>query len=85
MNKSTFGIMVLVALTMITPAIVIAQSENEENEGNEVGERGENRGVIGNNTSNIILYVTLAAIVGVVNYSAFKVYQARKKATKKLV
>ncbi len=89
MNKSTYGLIVLVALTMIVPALAAAESENEEREGNEANERegheSNERSGIGTDTSNMILYVTLAAIAAVGGYSAFKVYQARKKATKKLV
>jgi hypothetical protein len=72
---------------MITPAVVIAESENEENEGSEreSGEREGSEGVVGTFTSGIILYLTLAAIVGIASYSVFKVYQARKRAIKKLV
>lgn len=89
-NKWTYGLIVLVALTMIAPAVAIAESENGEHEGNEAseresGEREGNESLVGSYISGVILYVTLAAIVGIGSYSAFKVYQARKNATKKLV
>lgn len=98
MNRLAYGLITLVALTLIAPALAMAESENEENEGNEregteaneresteANESREHESAIGSGTSSLILYVTLAAIAGVAGYSAFRVYQARKKATKKLV
>lgn len=102
MNKSTYGLILLVALTMIAPALAAAESEGnerEENEDNEkeYGEREDHENnqreseneehegnMMGSGASDIILYVTLAAITSIGGYSALRVYQAKKKATKKL-
>jgi hypothetical protein len=89
MNRLAYGLIALVALTLIAPAIAIAESEDEENvgerEGSESGERGEPESLTGSGTSSLILYVTIASIMGIIGYSAVRVYQARKRATKKLV
>lgn len=99
MSKLTYGLIMLVALTMIAPLLVAAESEDDEHEENDnegrYGEREgsderesedeEHEGNAFGSASNTVLYVTLAAIVAVGSYSAFKVYQAKKKATKKLV
>ena len=89
MNKSSYVLIALVALTLIAPALAMAESENEANEGTESGAResGEHEGTtVNSNVSNLVLYVTLATIAGVGGISAITVHKARRKAaTKKLV
>ena len=86
MNKTSYGLMAVVVLTLFVPALAMAESENE---GSESGEReaGENeRSAVSNDVSNLILYVTLATIAGVSAISAITVYKVRRKAAlKKLV
>ncbi len=99
MKKLTYSLVVLMVffplLLTLSPVLASAESEDEENEredgehtGFEAGEseNEEHEGnVLDSNSSDMILYITLAAIASVGGYSAFKVYQARKKSTKKLV
>ncbi|HSA98170.1 MAG TPA: hypothetical protein VLF17_03745 [Candidatus Nitrosotenuis sp.] len=89
MNKSSYVLIALVALTLIAPALAMAESENEGSERSEAGEResGEHEGsAVNSNVSNLVLYVTLATIAGVGVVSAITVHKARRKATaKKLV
>ena len=87
MNKSKIVFLLLIVLTSIIPALAVAESEDDEENENEERETGENEredGIGGFNLSNTILYITLVAIASVVGYSAYKIYRARKKTTKKL-
>ncbi len=89
MNKSKIVFLLLVAISTIIPALAMAESESDDEE-NEIGEResGENEREgeeIGRpDLSNTILYITLVAIASVVGYSAYKIYRARNKSTKKM-
>jgi hypothetical protein len=86
--------MALVILAMSTPALVLAETENQENEvTNEItgkqstvtnteGEGSDDRSTSYVN-SNLILFVTIAAIVSVVGYSSWKVYKIRRRAASK--
>jgi len=86
MNNSKIVFLLLIALTSSVPALALAESEDDEENENEERETGENEredGIGGSDLSNTILHITLVAIASVVGYSAYKIYRARKKATKK--
>jgi hypothetical protein len=91
MKISSYGLMALVILAMSAPAIVFA--ENEANEGTsesagaqsattEVEHEGNDNKTSSTN-ADLILVVTIAAIVSVVGYSSWKVYKIRRRAASK--
>jgi len=87
MSKSKIVFLLFIALTISVPALALAEYEDDEaneNEGRESGENEREDGIGGSVLSNTILYITLVAIASVVGYSAYKIYRAREKATKKL-
>ena len=82
-----YGLMALVILAISAPALVLAETENDANEGTNEnaakqstteGEGNDDRSSSSAN-SNIILFVTIAAIASVIGYSAWKVYKIRKR------
>ena len=85
--------MALAILAMSAPALVFAQTENEANEGTSesAGTQSTTTGVehegndskTGSTNSDLILAVTIAAIVSVVGYSSWKVYKIRRRAASK--
>lgn len=86
--------MALVILAMSAPALVLAETENQANEGtNEItGKQStvtdtEREGSDYRSTSyvnsNLILFVTIAAIASVIGYSSWKVYKIRRRAASK--
>lgn len=92
MRINPYGMMALAILAISTPSLVLAETENEANEGiNNAYEKQsasttsdtEHEGNDDNSSSyansNLILYVTIAAIASVVAYSAWKVYKVRRK------
>ncbi len=93
MRISPYGLIVLTMLVMSTPALVFAETENEANEGtNDISEKqsatgAEQEGNDGKSTnsanSNVILFITIAAIASVVGYSAWKVYKIRRRTASK--
>ena len=95
MRISPYGLIALTILVMIAPALVFAETENEANEGaNEIGEKqsgsttgaeheGDDDKSASSANSNVILFVTIAAIASVVGYSAWKVYKIRRRAASK--
>ena len=98
MRISPYGLIVLTMLVIGAPTLVFAETENEANEGtNEIGEKqsasttgseheGNDDKSASSANSNVILFVTIAAIVSVVGYSAWKVYKIRRRdASKTLV
>lgn len=98
MKVLPYGMMALFMLAILVPTISFAESENEDNEMSGIQEQSnaspqqaqhegeENEHSSGPANSGLVLLVTAASIVGVVGYSAWKVYKIRRKATsKKLV
>ena len=91
MKVSPYGLIALAILGICTPTLVLAETENEANEiTNDIGSKQTNaeqeRGAehpTSSADSNLILFVTVSAIVGVVGYSAWKVYKIQKRATSK--
>ncbi len=96
MRINPYGMMALVILAISTPSLVLAETENEANEGvNNVYEKqsastttdtereGNNNNSSSYANSNLILYATIAAIVSIVVYSAWKVYKMRRKVPSK--
>lgn|SRR5689334_19800038 len=94
MKISPYGIMALVILAMSTPALVLAETENEANEGTneltgkqstttETEHEGNDNQSISSTNSDLILLVTIAAIASVVGYSSWKVYKIRRRAASK--
>ena len=96
MNIFSYGLMALAILAISTPALVLAETENEVNEGTneivgkqpttsttETESEGNEDKPSGSANSNIVLIVTIAAIAGVIGYSAWKVYKIRRRATSK--
>jgi hypothetical protein len=87
------GLMTLVILAMSSPALVLAETENEANEGsNEISEKqstipqteyeGNDKSTSSIN-SNLILFVTISAIASVLAYSSWKVYKIRRRSAPK--
>lgn len=67
--------MALVILATSTPTLALAQYENE----------GNDQGTMMILTIfSLTLYITISAILGVIGYSAWKVYKIRRKTVKKL-
>lgn len=89
MQISSYGLAILVILGISTPMFAFAEIENEANEGtNEInsqqaGHEGSEKS--GSVNSDLILFVTIAAISSVVGYSGWKVYKIRKRTTPKTV
>jgi hypothetical protein len=94
MKISTYGIMALVILAMSTPALVLAETENEANEGTneltgkqstttETEHEGSDDKSMSSANSDLILIITIAAIASVVVYSSWKVYKMRRRAASK--
>lgn len=93
MKISSYGLMALVILAMSAPAIVFAETENEASEGTSesAGAQSTATGVehegndnkTSSTNSDLILAVTIAAIVSVVGYSSWKVYKIRRRAASK--
>lgn len=95
MKISPYGLIALTMLVIGAPALVFAETENEANEGaNEISEKqsasttgeeheGNDDKSISSANSNVILFVTIAAIASVVGYSAWKVFKIRKRAASK--
>jgi len=80
----------LVILSIGTPTLVFAQTENEANEGVSDGEKqsststeSEHEGSTNSINSSLILFVTVIAIASVVGYSTWKVYKTKRKAASK--
>ena len=88
-----YGLVALVILVISVPTLVLAETENEANDGGSpqsTSDQTEHEGSDNRSTnltySNMILYVTIAAVSSVVGYSAWKVYKIRRKtASKKVV
>ena len=85
--------MALVILAMSAPAIVFAETENEASEGTsesagaqstttDIEHEGDDNKTSSAN-SDLILVVTIAAIVSVIGYSSWKVYKIRRRAASK--
>ncbi len=82
---------------LIVPAIALAESENEANEGTDgiqekqttatapqtEQEGSEAEHSVDSANSNLILFVTAAAIASVVGYSTWKVFKAKRRAASK--
>ena len=90
MKISPYGLIALAILGICTPALVLAETENEANEmTNGIGSKQINTEQEGaehstsSADSNLILFATVSAIVGVVGYSAWKVYKIRRRAASK--
>lgn len=90
MGILSYGLLAALVLAMVLPAIAFAESENEAGEaqpsaaGTQPEQEGDDAGHGTNSAaSGLILLVTVAAIVSVVGYSAWKVYGARRKAASK--
>ena len=91
MKVSPYGLIALVILGICTPTLVLAETENEANEiTNDIGSKQTNaeqesgtEHSTSSADSNLILFVTVSAIVGVAGYSAWKVYKIRRRATSK--
>lgn len=73
MKISPYGLMTLVILGISAPTLVLAETENE----------GSDEKSTNSTNSNLILFVTIAAITSVVGYSARKVYKIRRKSVSK--
>lgn len=67
--------MALVILATSAPTLALAQYEND---GNDQG------GMMIMTIFSLTLYITISAILGVVGYSIWRVYQIRRKTVKKL-
>lgn len=91
MRISPHWLIVLAILGICTPTLVIAETENEANEiTKDIGSKQTNveqeegaEHSTSSADSNLILFVTVSAIVGVVGYSTWKVYKIRRRATSK--
>lgn len=96
MKISPYVLMALVILGISAPTLVLAETENEANDGvNEMGSKqsttaatqteheGNDEKSINSSLSNLVLFVTIAAIASVVGYSAWKVYKIRRRAASK--
>jgi hypothetical protein len=94
MKISPYGLMALVILAMNTPALVLAETENEANEatGSTSGKQvtttqteheGNDDKSSSSMNSNLVLFVTIAAIASVIGYSSWKVYKIRRRAASK--
>ena len=89
MKISPYGLVALVILGVSAPILAFAEIENDATEGaNEIkSQQAENEGSNENSAnsanSDLILFVTVAAIASVVAYSTWKVYKARRRATSK--
>ena len=94
MKISSYGLIALVILGIGAPTLVFAETENEANEiSNEIGtkqssvtqteneENNEKTTAYAN--SDLILFITIAAIATVVGYSAWKVYKIRRRSASK--
>ncbi len=86
--------MALTILAISSPTLVFAETENEVNEGTssisgkqltttQTEHEGNDDKSSSSMNSNLILFVTIAAIASVVGYSAWKVYKIRRRATSK--
>lgn len=94
MKILSYSIMALVILAMSAPALVLAETENQENEvtsditgkqstTTNTEREGSDDGSTSYANSNLILFVTIAAIASVVGYSSWKVYKIRRRAASK--
>ncbi len=87
MRVSTYGLVVLAILGISSPLLAFAEVENEANEdANEIETQAEHGGSdrhSGSASSEMVLFVTIAAIASVVAYSGWKVYKIRKRTTSK--
>ncbi|HEX5457063.1 MAG TPA: hypothetical protein VFX64_01610 [Candidatus Nitrosotalea sp.] len=94
-----YGLVAILMLALIVPAISFAESEDEDVEKTNHIEHTQSTNLpqtehegdkVEHSTnpvnSDMILFVTISAIVSVVGYSVWKVYKARRKAAfKRLV
>ena len=94
MKISPYGLMALVILAISSPTLVLAETENEANEGDssisgkqlatiQTEHEGNDDKSSSSTNSNLILFVTIAAIASVVGYSAWRVYKVRRRAASK--
>lgn len=90
MKIAPYGLIALAILGICAPTLVLAETENEANEvTNNIGSKQTNTEQEGaehstsSADSNLILFVTVSAIAGVVGYSGWKVYKIRRKAASK--
>lgn len=84
MRVSPYGLVVLTILGISSPLLAFAEVENEATEGaNEIKSQAEHGENSGSANSDLVLFVTIAAIASVVAYSGWKVYKIRKRATSK--
>jgi hypothetical protein len=91
MKILSYSIMALVILAVSAPALVLAETENDGNEGTNVAGKqstetereGSDDKSMSSANSNLILFVTIAAIASVVGYSSWKVYKMRRRTTSK--
>jgi hypothetical protein len=90
MKISQYGLVILVILVTSTPALVLAETENEANEGaNELSGKqfqkaeAEHEGNKSMNSGDLILFVTIAAIAGIVGYSLWQAYKVKRRSTSK--
>ena len=88
MKISPYGLVALVILGVSAPILAFAEIENDATEGaNEIKsqqtEHGSDENSANSANSDLILFVTVAAIASVVVYSTWKVYKVRRRATSK--
>ena len=94
MKISPYGLMALAILAISSPTLVLAETENEVNEGTssisgkqltttQTEHEGNDDKSSSSTSSNLILFVTIAAIASVAGYSAWKVYKIRRRAASK--